>query len=113
LLEAAEADVSRLRQALAEAGAAKVAVVTGALEKGQAAGAPYDVILIEGLIDQRPDALLDQLADGGRLVTVERISGLGRAILYNRSGDDIGRRTVFDASAPELAAFRPAPAFSF
>jgi len=37
----------------------------------------------------------------------------GRAKLYTRSGPDVSARTLFNASAPELVAFRRAPAFEF
>lgn len=89
-------------------------VRTGPLEKGSPEDGPFDCILINGTIEQRPDALLEQLSDGGRLACLARDSGgPGRAVLYVRSASGIGQRALFDASAPILAAFRPEPAFSF
>ncbi len=38
---------------------------------------------------------------------------LGRAVVFTRSGGAVGRRTMFDASAPALDAFATAPAFTF
>src|SRR4249919_891713 len=45
----------------------KVKLVEGPLESGWANEAPYDQILIDGAVEQLPDAITDQLADGGRL----------------------------------------------
>ena len=51
-------------------GIANVQFVSGKLEEGAPATAPYDVILIEGAVRQIPAAILHQLADGGRLAAV-------------------------------------------
>lgn len=104
------------RADLAE-GAAKrlgpsVPVRTGALDNGSAEDGPFDCILINGAVEQAPTALLDQLADGGRLACLAS-EGPGRARLYIKSGTGTGHRTLFDATAPALAAFRLEPAFSF
>ena len=105
------------RPDLAEAAGAALGgsalVRSGAWAEGSAEDAPFDCILINGTIEQRPDALLDQLADGGRLACLSSDGGPGRATLYVRSGKTVGRRTLFDATAPALSAFRPEPAFSF
>ena len=42
-------------------------LVEGPLAKGWKAGAPYDLILIDGAVETVPDALIAQLAEGGRL----------------------------------------------
>ena len=44
-------------------------IVEGPLEAGWRKGAPYDLILIDGAVGDIPDAIVDQLADGGRLGT--------------------------------------------
>ncbi|HMO30493.1 protein-L-isoaspartate O-methyltransferase [Enterovirga sp.] len=90
-----------------------VPVRTGPLGEGARADGPFECILINGATELRPEALLDQLANGGRLACVSREGGVGRAMLYVRSGSGIGYRAVFDVTAPVLAAFRPEPAFSF
>jgi protein-L-isoaspartate(D-aspartate) O-methyltransferase len=53
-------------------GAAKV--VRGALAAGAPEGAPYDLLFIDGAVEEVPAALVQQLADGARVVTglVER-----------------------------------------
>jgi protein-L-isoaspartate O-methyltransferase len=58
--------------------------------------------------------LLDQLADGGRLVAVVGATDMARARVYTRSGNQIADRDVFDASIPALAEFnRPQQGFIF
>lgn len=91
----------------------KVKVVTGALAQGWAQGAPYDVILLEGSTEVPPYALCRQLKDGGRLLCVLGAGPDGRAVVYRRSGDDIGYRSFFDAAAPLLPGFAKAPEFAF
>jgi protein-L-isoaspartate(D-aspartate) O-methyltransferase len=88
-------------------------VRTGSLQDGSAADGPFDCILINGAVERRPEALLDQLAEGGRLACLSVESGPGRALLYVKSRTETGYRALFDASAPALAAFRHEPAFSF
>ena len=55
---------------LSSLGVTNVEVVRGPLTAGWPAGAPYDVILIEGAIEVMPDSFRSQLKDGGRLVCV-------------------------------------------
>ena len=88
-------------------------VVTGPLDEGYAGNAPYDAILINGAVEVRPEALLRQLAEGGRLVCVKGRGRAARATLYVRSGEAFGERSLFDAAAPLLAPFRPEPGFTF
>lgn len=90
-----------------------VSLVRGPLEAGWPAAAPYDVILLEGATEVMPDTLCRQLADGGRLVCVEGGGPGAKAMLYLRSGDDIGSRALFDASAALLPGFAKTPIFAF
>ena len=91
----------------------KIRVVQGALAAGCAADAPYDVIVIEGATEVRPEALLSQLADGGRLVCLLGRGPYGKATLYKRTGEDVGERPLFDAASNVLPGFAKPPAFAF
>lgn len=91
----------------------RVTFASGPLEAGAAEHAPFDAILIDGAVEDEPSALLRQLVDGGRLACVVGAGSGGKACIFLRSGDSFGRRTLFDAAAPVLAAFRRAPAFTF
>ena len=103
----------RASAALAALKVDNVAVVTGTLAEGDAAHGPYDAIVVEGQIPSVPPALLDQLADGGRLVAVIDDDGLGRATLFIRTGAVISHRVIFDAVAPRLPGFAVPTKFSF
>ena len=99
-------------------GRGKVEAVSGPLTRGHAGGAPYDVILVQGAVEIHIEALFEQLAIGGRLVTVElRPSGAspgpGRAMRFDRVPSEVSRRVLFDATAPLLAEFRRPAAFAF
>ena len=84
-----------------------------ALAAGWPQAAPYDVILLEGATEVPPHALCAQLKDGGRLVCVLGSGPAAKAMLYRRSGDDVGGRPVFDAAAPLLPGFAKPPVFAF
>jgi protein-L-isoaspartate(D-aspartate) O-methyltransferase len=90
-----------------------VRVVSGPLAAGWPQAAPYDVILLEGATETMPQALCRQLNDGGRLVCVLGSGPAAKAMLYCRSGDDVGGRPIFDAAAALLPGFAKPPAFAF
>jgi protein-L-isoaspartate(D-aspartate) O-methyltransferase len=112
-LESDEELAGEARKRLSSVGAAEISVVVGPLDKGLSGEAPFDAILINGAIERRPDALLDQLADGGRLVCVIGRGRSAKATLFVRTGDAFGLRNLFDAAAPSLTAFQDDPGFVF
>lgn len=95
------------------AGQPNVRIVTGALTEGWGAAAPYNVIVVNGAVEFVPKVLFGQLADGGRLVCIQGLGPAAKAMLYLRTGDDIGSRPLFDATAAALAGFVKPPAFVF
>ena len=102
------------RDALMES-APSVSLVSGPLSAGWAAGAPYDLILIEGGVTEIPAALAEQLRnDGGRLIAVIRGTGpTGYAVLAEATPVGLSIQPVFDCATPALPSLRPAPAFQF
>jgi protein-L-isoaspartate(D-aspartate) O-methyltransferase len=56
------------RERLAEFGFGNVTVIVGDGNYGWPQGSPYDAIMVTAAASQVPPALLDQLAEGGRLV---------------------------------------------
>ena len=90
-----------------------IILVQGALIEGAKAEGPFDVIVVEGAIEQVPETLLSQLAEGGRLVAIMNDGPQGMATLFRKEHGGIGRRGVFDASAPLLAGFKKAMGFIF
>src|ERR1044072_787115 len=51
------------------AGARNVTVVRGPLAQGWSGGAPYNVMIVDGAVEALPEALVDQVLPGGRVVT--------------------------------------------
>ena len=111
-LESDEGLAGAARERLAGEGRV-VEIRSGPLDKGAPDQAPFDVILVNGALECRPDALLAQLKDGGRLACLERDGAAGHAVLYVRAGEGFGNRRLFEASAPILSAFAAPAAFRF
>jgi protein-L-isoaspartate(D-aspartate) O-methyltransferase len=99
---------------LRELGIGNASVVEAPVAAGLPNRAPYNVILFEGAVPEIPEALSRQLGEGGRLVAVVRAGeGVGRATLVARTNGVVAHRAVFDAAAPSLPGFQPAPGFVF
>lgn len=92
---------------------ANVKVAEGRLEEGHKAGAPYDLILVEGAVEVVPEALLDQLGEGGRLVAVVGYGRSASATVFTKADGDVGDRPAFDADVPPLPGFRRPKGFVF
>ena len=96
-----------------------VQVQEAPLDAGWRAGAPYNVILVNGGVAEIPAAISDQLAEGGRLVTVTEGSAgpsearCGCAVLMTRAEGKLSSRPVFDATVEVLPGFARPPAFVF
>lgn len=95
------------------ADASNASVVTGPLNAGWPAGGPYDVILLEGASEISPEPLCRQLKDGGRLVCVLGKGPGAKAMIFSRTGDEIGSRHIFDATAAVLPGFVKPVEFAF
>ena len=90
-----------------------VQVVEGPIGAGAPKQAPFDVILINGRVEVRPQALLEQLKDDGSLVCVMGPLRNAKVTLFVRAGDAFGARPLFDASLPGLDAFAEEAGFAF
>ncbi|KAI95085.1 protein-L-isoaspartate O-methyltransferase [Rhodomicrobium udaipurense JA643] len=112
-LETSTALAEAMKNRLSFVGASNVDVHAGPLEKGVPSKKPFGLIVVNGAVADEPKTLLDQLADGGRLVAVVRKGWLGRAWLYEKSGDSVSGRPLFDAPADYLPGFEPQPQFTF
>ncbi len=112
---ALEEDASMASEAetlLAEANADNVAVVEGALIEGSAKHGLYDVIVVEGAVEEVPSALLDQLKDGGRIGCVVMDGALGQCRIGYKTDDGVSWRFAFNATAPILPGFSRQPVFA-
>ena len=102
------------RERLSGLGVDSVRVVGAALEEGAPEDGPFDAILINAAVEERPEPLLAQLAEHGRLAVVMGDGGrTSRATLYVRNAGVVGSRALFDAVAPLLPVFRKKPGFVF
>jgi protein-L-isoaspartate(D-aspartate) O-methyltransferase len=98
---------------LAQSGTHNVSTVSGPLAAGSAPGGPYDVIMLEGATEVRPDSLIAQLKEGGRLVAVVGAAPMGKAMLYRMTGGHATAQPLFDAAAPLLPGFVKPAEFVF
>ncbi len=113
-VEEDEALAARANDLLNDLAVDNAVVVTASHAEGYAKQAPYDAILVNGAVAAVPQALFDQLAEGGRLaVVIKTDGGLGRATLYRKVGGLAAGRVLFDAGTPLLPGFAPAAAFQF
>ncbi len=110
-----DADLARTAsENLRQLGLDNAVVVEGPLTAGYADQAPFQVIVLGGAVAEIPTLITDQLAPGGRLVTVLRTGGgVGRGMLVGRFGEAVSRREFCDAATPWLPGFEPRPVFQF
>ncbi len=88
-------------------------VVEGPLEAGWKKGAPYDQILIDGAVEYIPEAIIDQLANGGRLGVALVDRGITRLIVGRKAGGAFGYLPLSDAGVPALPGFARPKSFTF
>lgn len=104
---------AKATEILAGLGVDNAAMIEGRLEDGLPDQAPFDVIILQGAVEEVPEALLDQLAPDGRLLAVVLEDGVGKAMRFVRVEHGFGRWVLFDAGVPRLPGFRRQRAFQF
>jgi protein-L-isoaspartate(D-aspartate) O-methyltransferase len=112
-LESDEELAAQAKSNLAALGYDNVTVVRGDLEKGHAANAPYDVIFLNGSIEQLPQDLLAQLGEEGRLITVIGYGHAARATVFMRERGAFSENVFFNASIKPLPGFAKTKEFVF
>ncbi len=110
-VEEDEAMAAEAQEALMASGSDNVVMHTGALAEGAAEHGPYDVIIIEGGVDEVPQSVLDQLKDGGRIAALFMEGSLGEVRIGYKSGGQVSWRMAFNAAAPVLDGFKREAAF--
>ena len=116
ILEAMGLAVTALESSAVLAAAARangIDVVEGPLEAGWKKGAPYDQILIDGAVESIPDAIVEQLANGGRLGAALVDRGITRLIVGRKAAGAFGYLSLSDAGVPVLPGFSRPRAFTF
>jgi protein-L-isoaspartate(D-aspartate) O-methyltransferase len=104
---------ARAEETLGSLGVENATIVRAPLTAGCPAGAPYDVILVDGAVEVVPDALVLQLKADGRLAAIERQERISRAMLYERIGDRSTKWPLFEAWATLLPGFERKREFVF
>ena len=90
-----------------------IETVEGSLTEGSAKGAPYDFILIDGAVHFIPDAIIAQLAEGGRLGAALVSGPVARLIIGRKAGGAFGHYSIGDTGAPALPGFDRPQSFIF
>lgn len=95
------------------AGEAGIETLVGDLDKGWEKGAPYDLILLDGAVEEIPATLVKQLRDGGRLAGAIVERGVSRLVIGRAAGGVLGLRSIADAEVESLPGFDRPRAFTF
>ncbi|WP_136682845.1 protein-L-isoaspartate O-methyltransferase family protein [Falsirhodobacter xinxiangensis] len=103
---------SEAERNLAAEGVDNAVVVAGPLAQGAAKQAPYDAIVIEGGVQQVPQALIDQLKEGGRIGAIFMDGALGTVRVGHKINGQMNWRFAFNASAPVLPGFAEVKSFA-
>ena len=90
-----------------------VQLVEGVLAEGDANGAPYDVLIVDGAVEQLPAALIDQVAIGGRVVAGLIDRGVTRLASGRRTAGGFALQPFADCDCVPLPGFAPPPRFRF
>ena len=97
----------------ASAREAGIETVSGALADGWKGSAPYDIILLDGAVEEIPATLIKQLSAGGRLAGAIVDRGVTRLVVGRAAGGSLGLRTLADADVDILPGFERPRAFTF
>ena len=99
---------------LQKAGITNVKVRHADGSQGAAGEGPFDAILLAGSVAEVPQALLEQLAVGGRLAAIVGDEPMMRATVITRTGQNsFTTSQAWDVNAPRLSGFAEPSAFHF
>lgn len=107
LCETATLNISKL-------GIDNAVVVNAPMQEGYAKQGPYNAIVFNGAVEEIPQTIKDQLADGGRLVvTLATPSKMLSVSVYTRNGDVWSKRDIMEAGVAKLPGFEKEKGFVF
>ena len=90
-----------------------VQLLRSAHNTGAPDNAPFDLIIIDGAINELPQTLTGQLVDGGRVVTGITDGPVSRLATGVKRGSHLALRTVADMEIAALPGFARAKEFVF
>jgi protein-L-isoaspartate(D-aspartate) O-methyltransferase len=94
-------------------GLANVTLVEGPLDAGHADAAPYDVLVVDGAIENVPDALVAQVRPGGRAVSGIVDQGVTRLAAGRRTEGGFALAAFADVECVALPGFATPKLFTF
>lgn len=112
-VHAVEDQAELMAMAKAATPGANIHWITGPLAAGAPDAAPFDRIVIDGAIETLPQALVDQLADGGRLIAAQREGAVTRLVQGVKAGGAVPLRSFADMDAAPLPGFAVPVGFRF
>ena len=112
-VHAVEERADLIEAARAAAGDSAIAWTQGPLAAGAPKAAPFDRIVIEGAVDTLPDALVAQLAEGGRIVAARRDGSVSRLVQGVKAGGTVALRAFADMDVAPLPGFAAPKGFRF
>ena len=105
---------SLARENLRHAAIMNVEVRQGDGSNGDAGRGPWDAIVLSGSVAEVPEALLQQLKVGGRLVAIVGAEPVMRALRIRRVSErEFRTEVLFDTVAPRLEGFASPSTFAF
>ncbi len=90
-----------------------VDAIEATLGEGDLPAGIFELILIDGAVEKVPDAVIAQLAVGGRLAAAVSDRGVTRLMVGVQSGGGFGLRSIGDAAVPLLPGLERPRAFVF
>lgn len=111
---AVEVDPALSAQARANLGASeRITIVEAPLELGHPERAPYDVMIVDGAIEQFPEQLVAQVRPGGRIVGGVVDNGVTRLASGRRSEGGFAMIDFADVNCCRLPGFAKPARFTF
>lgn len=95
------------------AGTRNVRVIEAPLPSGHPDAAPYDLLLIDGAVEDLPAALWSQVAVNGRVATGLAVRGLTRLAAGVRTAGGLGLNDFADVACAILPGFARPARFTF
>jgi protein-L-isoaspartate(D-aspartate) O-methyltransferase len=111
-IEDTEEAAEEAQAILSREGFDNAAVMSGPLNEGAAKSGPYDIITLQGAVEDIPAAILDQLREGGRIAAIFAQNAMGAIYIGHKRDGQMSWRFAFNAGAPVLPGFEAEKPFS-
>ena len=100
-------------EAIKKNGIDNIMFINNTMIDGCADQGPFNAIIIEGVIDEVPEKILNQLDQNGRLIAMINDEGISKVIEYQKINNTFTSRFLFSCTAPKLKSFEKRKLFSF